>query len=529
MRKLIISCICAVFSLAIFPDLLKAQGLTWEDISRGNFNMQCILIGSENSKIIFAGSSGSILKSDDSGQNWRRVLAVSSRERKVNLLLFNPANHNIVYAATDNGLYCTNNLGQRWERVFKGRNKDEAQCISLLILPYAIFLGTKAGLFISEDNGRNWHKQDGAIGTVPILSIDFNARKNNFIYLAGLNGVFSSSDSGKSWDRVFAALAVENEEEECRDSEDQDEPGRYSNIRFLKTDPNNADYLYLATAKGVYESIDRGKSWNKLSEYGLLSRDVLMLCISGESKIFALTQSGVFLYEEKRWKELSFGLAGGKINYLALDDKGILYLAGEKGVFKSRPAGNVALPRQALIQEYLQDEPKINDLQQAAIKYAEVNPEKIGQWRKKAALKAILPQLSVGVDRNSTDLWHWEGGSTTKNDDDILRRGRDSIDWDVSLIWDLSDLIWNDSQTSIDVRSRLMVELRDDILDQVNKFYFERLRVKMELDSLKIEDGKKRLEKELKLQELTASLDAFTAGYYSEQLRQLSLTQQANR
>ncbi|MFA4854928.1 MAG: hypothetical protein WC616_06250, partial [Candidatus Omnitrophota bacterium] len=155
-------------------------------------------------------------------------------------------------------------------------------------------------------------------------------------------------------------------------------------------------------------------------------------------------------------------------------------------------------------------------------KYAEVNPEKISQWRKKAAIKAILPQLSVGVDRNSTDLWHWEGGSTTNCYDDVLRRGRDSIDWDVSLSWDLSDLIWNDAQTSIDVRSRLMVELRDDILDQVNKFYFERLRVKMELDSLNIEDRKKRFEKELKLQELAASLDALTAGYYSEQLRWLS-------
>jgi len=522
MRRLILSGIGVVLALAAFAGLLKAEELVWEDIGRGNLNIQCLLPGSEKSGIIFAGSSGAILKSEDSGKSWRRVLALSSRDQKVNQLLLDPANHNIVYAATDNGLYRSANLGQRWERVFKGRNKDEAQCISLLILPYAIFLGTKAGLFVSEDNSRNWHKQDGAISAVSIVSIDFNARKNNFIYLAGLNGVFSSSDSGKNWDRVFVAHAVENEEEERGDSEDKDEPGRYSGMRFLKTDPNNADYLYLATAKGVYKSIDRGKSWDKLSGHGLLSRDVLMLCISGESKVFALTQSGVFLYEEERWKELSFGLAGGKMNYLVLDDKGILYLAAEKGIFKSSPAGNGALPRQALIQKYLQDEPKINDLLQAAIKYAEVNPEKIGQWRKKAALKAILPQLNVGVDRNTTDLWHWEGGSTTKSDDDTLRRGRDSINWDVSLSWDLSDLIWNDAQTSIDVRSRLMVELRDDILDQVNKLYFERLRVKMELDSLNIEDRKKRFEKELKLQELTASLDALTAGYYSEQLRLLS-------
>jgi len=63
------------------------------------------------------------------------------------------------------------------------------------------------------------------------------------------------------------------------------------------------------------------------------------------------------------------------------------------------------------------------------------------------------------------------------------------------------------------------VELRNDILDEVNKLYFERLRVKSELDNLPIEDRKERLDKELKLEELTASLDALTGGYYSEQSR----------
>ena len=67
--------------------------------------------------------------------------------------------------------------------------------------------------------------------------------------------------------------------------------------------------------------------------------------------------------------------------------------------------------------------------------------------------------------------------------------------------------------------------MRDDILDQVNKLYFERLRVRMELDTLNVEDRKKRFEKELKLQELAASLDALTSGYYSEQLRLLAFKQ----
>jgi len=523
MRKLILSGIGIVLTLAALSSTLKAEELAWEDIGRENLNIQCLLVGPEKSGIIFAGSSGGILKSDDSGKSWRRVLRLSSRNQKANQLLFDPANHNIVYAATDNGLYRSNNLGQRWERIFKGRNRVEAQCLSLAMLPYTLFLGTKAGLFIIEDNGRSWHKQNGMIGSVPIISIDFDAKENKNIYLANLNGVFVSSDSGKNWERIFAAHVADNENEVAVDNEDQDTGGRSSDIRFLETDPDNSGHLYLASAKGIYKSIDRGKSWDKLSEYGLLNRDVLMVCISTDSRIFALTASGVFLYEEDRWKELSFDLAAGKINYLALDNKGNIYVAGEKGIFKSSPAVNEALPRRGSIQEYLRYEPKINDLQQAAIRYAEVSPEKISRWRKKAAIKAILPQLSVGVDRNSTDLWHWEGGSTVNCYDDVLRRGKDTIDWDVSLSWDLGDLIWNDAQTSIDVRSRLMVELRDDILDQVNKLYFERLKVKMELDNLSIEDRKKRFEKELKLQELAASLDALTAGYYSEQLRQLSL------
>jgi len=523
MRKSILSGVVTVLVLMAFSGLLRAEELAWEDIGGGNLNVQCVLTGQGKSGIIFAGSAGSILKSEDSGKSWRRVLGLSSRDCKVNQLLFDTVDRNIVYAATDNGLYRSNNLGERWVRIFKERNKDEAQCISLAILPQAIFLGTKAGLFVSEDKTRNWHKQDGVIGTVPILSIDFNAYETNYIYLAALNGIFVSADSGKSWKRTFTAFATDKEKEEPEnDAGDEDKDVRYSDMHFLKADLDKAGIVYAAGAKGVYRSVDRGKTWEKLTEYGLLSRDVLMVCISSGSQVFALTRSGIFLYEEDRWKELSFGLAAGKINHLALDNKGILYAAGEKGIFKSNLSANKDFAGKGSTRDYLRNEPNIKDLQQAAISYAEVSPDKISQWRKKAAIKAILPQLSVGVDRNSTDLWHWEGGSTTKCDDDTLRRGRDTLDWDVSLSWDLSDLVWNEAQTSIDVRSRLMVELRDDILDQVNKLYFERLRVRIELDNLGIEDRKKRSEKELKLQELAASLDALTAGYYSEHLRLLS-------
>jgi len=505
--------------LTIAGGVLLGQDYSWEDISRGAHDLQALLVSLQDNRIIFVGASGSVLKSDDAGKSWRRVISVRSGLKNINVLVFDPGNSNNIYAATDNGLYGSKDLGERWERVFRGKSDKENQCTAVLATPYAIFVGTRAGLFISRDHGRSWQKENGQIDNTTVFNIDSNFRLGEIIYLAAARGIFKSLNGGKSWERIFLSYNKRNDQEEVFDAEKTNDEDNPSDVRFVKADSNNLNSVYFSTTKGVYRSLDQGKTWNKLNEYGLLSRDVKILCLLGESRIIGLTQSGAFIYQDDRWAEISFNLAAGKLSYLALDAKGGIYITGERGIFRSSQLSSYELPGQVLVQEYLKHEPKIADVQKAAIKYAEVDSEKILHWRKMAAKKALLPQISIGLDRNSTDLWHWEGGSTTRAEDDNLRRGKDNIDWDVSLSWDLSDLIWNDAQTSIDVRSKLMVELRDDILDEVNKLYFERLRVKSELDNLAIEDRNKRFDKQLKLEELTASLDSLTAGYYSEQLR----------
>ncbi len=165
-----------------------------------------------------------------------------------------------------------------------------------------------------------------------------------------------------------------------------------------------------------------------------------------------------------------------------------------------------------------ENEPSIKDVQREAIRYAEVEPEKIKLWRKQAAAKALFPKMGLEIGRNVSDLWHWETGSTTRCQDDALVRGRDAIEWSASFTWDLGEIVWNPDQTTIDTRSRLMVKLRDEILNEVNKLYFDRQRVKAELANLAIEDKKRRVEKEIKLQELSASLDGLTGGYFSRNL-----------
>ncbi|MCX5668314.1 MAG: hypothetical protein NTY34_08455, partial [Candidatus Omnitrophica bacterium] len=164
----------------------------------------------------------------------------------------------------------------------------------------------------------------------------------------------------------------------------------------------------------------------------------------------------------------------------------------------------------------LDGEPTFKELRDAAIKYAEVSPEKIKRWRAESKASALLPKVSFGADRNTADLWHWEGGSTVKENDDVLRQGRDTIDWDATVSWELGNLIWNDDQTNIDVRSRLMVQLRNDILDDLRRTYFERKRLQFELMSGSPKDINAKFEKELRLQELTQAIDDLTGNYFSE-------------
>ncbi|HLD82673.1 MAG TPA: hypothetical protein VI976_01845, partial [Candidatus Omnitrophota bacterium] len=500
----------ALLILALNPDV-SASGILWEEISRGNTNLTCVLTDPVNPRIIYFGSQNGIYKTSDGGLNWRSILSVRGQKRIVHFLLFDPKNKNSLYAATGTGLFYSADQGASWRRIFKGKNYLESECLALAILADSIYLGTAGGLFLSKDKGRSWHKEKGGLGRAEILAIAFNSAKPNEIYAACIEGVFRTDNYGQSWEKIFAANPSEGFGGEDEGGEGRDEGKRYSNIRHLILDAHNSDSLYLATSKGVYKSRNKGRDWELVSSYGLLSEDIRFLLIASDYNFYCLTKSGVFKYDDERWQELSLGLAVNEIRFLAWDKEGNLYAACDSGLFKAKIMDD--FKQEALIALYCKFEPAIKEVQQAAITYAEVEPEKIIRWRRQARMKAALPKLTVGLDRSEATNYEIYTSGTTRY---VYEGPHDrSNGWDVTLSWELGDLIWSGEQTNIDVRSKLMVELRDNILDEVNKLYFERLRVKMELDSLSIEDRRKRLEKELRLRELTASLDALTGGWFS--------------
>ena len=508
--------VMVTYCLFGFSALSLAGDNTWEDISAGLTDVRAILFQEKNPAFLLAGARGGVFKTQDTGKSWRNVLILRGGDIGVNILTLGYPGDNYLYAATDGGLFMSLDKGERWKRIFRGKNYLESKCRALAVFSNNIYLGTGMGLFISNDNGHSWRKARGQIGNSPIYALASDPKEANFLYVAALEGVFRTVDGGEGWKRVFAGKSKDDVETPEEANTGIEEDAKAPRVRFIVCDQSKPGYLYLATNRGVYASRDRGINWEPLSSHGLLSQEIESLMVSSDSRIYAVTKPGIFEYQEGDWRELSLELMVKKVNFLGKNLQGNLYAACDKGLFRLSVTHPKKSERGDIAAFYYKDEPKINEVQQAAVKYAEATPDKIKEWRRKAKMKAILPKLTIGLDSSQSTNYEIYTSATTR----YVYDGPDdeSRGWDMTLSWELGDLIWNQDQTAIDVRSKLMVELRNDILDEVTRIYFERLRVKMEIDNLSLEERKKRMEKELKLDELSASLDALTGGYFSSML-----------
>ena len=165
------------------------------------------------------------------------------------------------------------------------------------------------------------------------------------------------------------------------------------------------------------------------------------------------------------------------------------------------------------VPDVIEENISIIEVQRMAIEYAEVSPEKIKGWRERAKWKALMPKISMGFSESDDDNVEIYKSATTSY---VVAGPREvNKDWDMSVTWDLSDIIWSGDQTTIDVRSKLMVQLRDDILEEVTRLYFERRRLLEEIRIAEVSSGKSIPGKKIRTEELAAYIDAFTGGGFS--------------
>jgi len=329
------------------------------------------------------------------------------------------------------------------------------------------------------------------------------------LYAATAKGVFKTVDIGKHWNRIFITEHADGETAETEEGEESEEGAGGREVNCIEVSQFNPDEIYIGTHNGVFISRDSGKLWKKVSSIGLGNSKINFITVDSAG-LYAATDDGVFRFDDKKeiWQGLSAGMTAQAINMVVLDrEEANLWSVGDGGVFRMVLPGGPALYRKKNSPALSENEPTIREIQQAAIKYAEVGAKKIKGWRTGARYRSLLPELSLDYDKTIS----YDSGS-----DKYFVGPRD---WGVSFKWDLADLIWNPYQKDIDVRSRLMVQLRDDVLDEVTHLYYERRRLEAELMLSLPKSDNARIGKELQLQELTAGIDALTDGYLSERIR----------
>lgn len=442
-----------------------------------------VAVSETDPSFITVASENSLYVSKDAGTSFTRMAVLKGET--INHLFIDGDQAGTVYlAGSRNGYRVVNNI----ERVFTADEGEEVYFIRRY--HDSLYAGTNKGLYSANHTLLNWQRLSG-LGNDGVYSM---TASGNDVYLACDSGVYSLRPD-RSLTRLFIA----------RNSDGSN----HLLPRQVTIDTLMPSRLWLCTTKGVYYSNDRGETWQKLYLAGMGSIDAYCLVqFPLDGNHFYLCSDAGFLKVDITTGEsrlLYAGLPTSNIHWADLTSSGDIYLATDQGLFKQVPTTALASSSYSTGGDLMKGEPTIREVQDAAMRYNSVHPDKTGNWRRRLKYRALLPKLSVDYDKTI--------GSSFTSSGYYYAQG--PYDWGVTLTWDMGDLIWNSYEDDIDNRTKLTTQLRMDILDEVDRLYFERLRLKHEITMARsnLEDP---TIKQLRLQELTATLDAYTGGLYSQ-------------
>ena len=503
----------------------------WVSLSQGlpETEITFLTVSPKNPDILYAASTKRVYRHMGSKQDWKQVLSVRGSETQIHHLLSDSLSSNTLYVATDKGVQKSVDAGKRWTSIYRGIGEKARAVFFVSEDPQdaaGLWLGTGDGLVHITKDGRRVVKVLSFPDTA-VYSIWAPEDSGAFLLASSAQGIFKSVDAGAHWEKVLAEREVleEGVGAEALSQFQIEELHSVPAFSGLIHVPAQNKYL-TASSSGIFESGPDALNWKKVST-DLPSRDIRHLAASSET-FYAATPRGVFQWEaaSNLFKDLSDGLPSQDVHALFYHVfSGDLYAATSKGIYrfpkpelKFSVEPSSGMPELQNVLGRFSFEPTVLEIQNAAVRYAEVYPEKIEAWRRAAMRKALLPTVSFtgnqGVDHN-VDI---DRGGTGDPDRFIVGPSETNKDLHMAVSWNLGELIWNDDQTTIDTRSKLMVELRGDILNEVTHLYFERRRLQVEAVLHPAKELPLQIERDLKLQELTADIDGLTGGFLSSRL-----------
>jgi photosystem II stability/assembly factor-like uncharacterized protein len=251
-------------------------GKNWEHLGlKASEHIAKILVDPRNSQVVFVACQGplwkeggdrGLYKSTDGGRSWKAVLTVDSHTGVTDVVM-DPRNPDVLIAATyqrrrhvwgmlnggpGSGLHKSTDGGLTWTRLKEGLPKEDLGRIGLAIPagePDTVYATIEAankagGFFRSLDGGQTWERRNEQVsGAAQYYQELFCDPKDPKRIYSMDTWMQVSEDAGKTWRRVGEKV-------------------KHVDNHALWIDPANTEHLVSGCDGGVYESRDRGATWD---------------------------------------------------------------------------------------------------------------------------------------------------------------------------------------------------------------------------------------------------------------------------
>ncbi len=252
-------------------------GVTWKNVGLPESeHIGKIVVDPRDSRVVYVAAQGplwrsggdrGLYKTTDGGATWQKVLAISD-DTGVTDLVVDPRDPDVLLAAAyqrrrhvwtlidggpESALYKSRDGGATWAKITRGLpEKVDLGRIGLAAAPsdpdrvYAIVEAARdeGGVFRSTDGGETWEKRSDYVSSSPQYYQELVVDPLDADRVYSLDTFMQvSEDGGKSWHKVGG-------------------PAKHVDDHALWIDPADPRHLLGGCDGGLYESFDRGATWN---------------------------------------------------------------------------------------------------------------------------------------------------------------------------------------------------------------------------------------------------------------------------
>ena len=334
---------------------------SWKQVAEGmvlDTDMFSITIDPKKPDNVWVATCGWVYNSKNGGDLWTRFRD-GFENRRIHVVEIDPVDPEVIWAGSVAGLYRSDDGGTNWSRI-----SDDRLVVSSIVLhpdrPQRVILGVEGdGVYVSNDRGATFERMSAGLANLRIATIAADPFHEQRVYAAvvsggSASGIYRSDDGGDSWARAshtplpdvlslgiasetgaspkFVAgtekgFFVSDDGEEWKQAEPASFPVRVEKIvRF------NSSRAFAATSEGVFTTRDGGRNWYRLAEADSRAADIAIGVLGERRALFALTASGLSVFDGEKWTPIRDAPAGRTIAIRSARGVETLFIAGAAGV-----------------------------------------------------------------------------------------------------------------------------------------------------------------------------------------------------